>query len=450
MANSRNSPSAEPASGLTARASEKLRQFVQPGDRLVAALSGGVDSVALLHILRTLQGVHGFLLSALHVNHGLSPNAGHWQAFCETLCGEWGIPLDVVCVTVQRDSAEGPEAAARRARYGAFARADADWLVLAHHRNDQAETLVFNLLRGAGVSGAAAMPVMRDFPGRPGLRILRPLLDAPREEIETCAREQGLAWIEDESNEDTRYARNFVRRKVFPLLRERFPGCDAVLARAATHFAESDELLDQLARMDAGTAMREGRIVAAELAKLDDARARNLMRHVLKRESVLLPDSARLHEIVRQICAATPDSHVSFDLADRELHRFRGEVWIVKRREPAVATVEWRGEKILVWGSSAVSFVPAQGAGISRIKLEQGKVILRSRSGGEHVQPDCRRPRRSLKKLLQEYEVPPWQRETLPLLWCGEQLVWVPGIGVDCAWQCAPGEAGWVPAWKSD
>lgn len=432
-----------------ARASEKLRQFVRPGDRLVATLSGGVDSVVLLHLLRTLQGVHGFLLSALHVNHGLSPNAGRWQAFCETVCGEWSIPLDVARVTVERKSAEGLEAAARRARYGAFAQADAEWLVLAHHRDDQAETLIFNLLRGAGVSGAAAMPVMRDFPGRPGLCILRPLLDASREEIEAFAREQELAWIEDESNEDMRYARNFVRRQVFPLLRKRFPGCDAVLARAATHFAESDELLEQLARMDAGTAMREGRIVAAELAKLDDARARNLMRHALKREDVLLPDSARLHEIVRQICTAAVDSHLSFDLRGRELHRFRGEVWIVKPTEPGDET-EWRGEETLVWGNSILRFSPRMGAGINRRKLELGRVKLARRRGGEHMQPDGRRPRRPLKKLLQENEVPPWRRETLPLLWCGEELVWVPGIGIDCAWQCAPGEAGWVPILECD
>lgn len=449
MANSRNSLFAEPVSGLTARAAEKLRQFVRPGDRLVAALSGGVDSVVLLHLLRMLQGVHGFQLSALHVNHGLSPNAGRWQTFCETLCKAWNIPLDVACVAIERDSAAGPEAAARRARYCAFMQADAGWLALAHHRDDQAETLLFNLLRGSGVSGAAAMPVMRDFPGRPGLYILRPLLDASRADIEAFAREQGLAWIEDESNEDMRYTRNFLRRRVFPLLRERFPGCDAVLARAATHFAESDELLDQLARIDAGTAMRDGRIVAAELAKLDDARARNLMRHALKQESLLLPDSARLREIVRQTCVAAPDSQVCFDLAGRELHRFRGEVWIVKPADPGNET-EWHGEETLAWGGSMLRFSPCAGGGISRRKLESGRVILARRRGGEHIQPDCRRPRRSLKKLLQEHELPPWRREALPLLWCGEDLVWVPGIGIDCAWQCAPGEAGWVPIWECD
>lgn len=449
MANSRNSPLVEPVSGLTARVSEKLRQFIRPGDRLVAALSGGVDSVVLLHLLHSLRGVHGFLLSAVHVNHGLSRNAGRWQAFCEMLCGEWGIPLEAKPVAVERDSAEGLEAAARRARYGAFAQAEAEWLLLAHHRDDQAETLLFNLLRGAGVSGAAAMPTVRDFPGRPGLRILRPLLDVPRGEIEGYARARGLGWIEDESNEDLRYARNFVRRQVLPLLRERFPGCDAVLARAAAHFAESEELLDRLARIDAETAMREGRIVAAELAKLDDARARNLMRHVLKRANLLLPDSARLHEIVRQICDAAPDSQVRFDLDGRQLHRFRGEVWIVRPLDPG-GEMEWHGEAALRWGGATVRFTPAQGAGISSAKLSRSKTVLVPRRGGERLQPDCRRPRRPLKKLLQEHEVPPWRREALPLLKCGDDLVWAPGIGIDCTWQCEPGEAGWVATWETD
>jgi tRNA(Ile)-lysidine synthase len=434
MANSRNNPPVD----LTARVSEKLRQFIQRGDRLVAALSGGIDSVVLLHLLRKLQGVHGFLLSAVHVNHGLSPNSGSWQSFCESLCRQWGIALEVRRVDVERASAEGPEAAARRARYGAFGQVEAEWLVLAHQRDDQAETLLFNLLRGAGLGGAAAMPVARDFPGKPGLRILRPMLDVAREDIEADARLEGLSWIEDDSNEDERYARNFLRRRILPLLRERFPGCHVALARAAAHFAEGDGLLDQLAQIDARTALRGGRIVAVELARLaglDEARARNLMRHVLKRENI-------------QVCGAAEDRHVSFDLGSRELHRFRGEVWIVPRCRGGGAELEWRGESALPWGESTVLFAAVIGAGISREKLGQGKVTLGPRRGGEHIRPDCRRPRRELSKLLQEREMPPWRREALPLLWCGEDLAWVPGVGVDCAYQAAPGEAGWVPSWE--
>lgn len=448
MANTRNSLSTEPASELVEKVSARLNQFLRHGDRLVVALSGGIDSVVLLHLLHSLQKDRGFQLSALHVNHGLSPNADAWQAFSQELCTEWGIPLDIIRVEVERDASAGPEAAARRARYDAFAQVDAEWLLLAHHRGDQAETLILNLLRGTGVSGAAAMPVVREFPGRPGLRILRPLLEATREEISAYAQAGNLAWVDDESNGETRYARNFLRQEVFPLLRERFPGCDAVLARAAAHFSESDGLLEQLAQVDAGSAMRGGRIVSAELAKLDDARARNLLRHVLKRENILLPDSARLHEIVRQIRFAAPGNHVGFALDNSELHLFRGEVWIVRPTAPAASAVEWRGEESLPWGNSTVRFTKAVGGGISREKLACNEVRLAARQGGEHMQPDSRRPRRPLKKLLQEHGVPPWQRQAMPLLWCGQDLVWVPGIGIDCAWQCPPGGAGWAASWE--
>jgi tRNA(Ile)-lysidine synthase len=444
MASTRNS---SPSVDLAARTSNCLGQFVQSGDRLVAALSGGADSVLLLHVLRKLSQTHGFRLSALHVNHGISQNAGCWQSFCERLCEAWGIRLDVKQVVVERGGGEGLEAAARRARYDAFAESDAEWLVLAHHRNDQAETLLFNLLRGAGVCGAAAMPMVRVFPGRTGLRVLRPLLEVTREEIETCARSEGLLWMEDESNVDARHSRNFLRHRIFPLLRERFPGCDAVLARAAAHFAEGDVLLSQLAEIDARTALREGRIQVAELCRLDEARARNLLRHVLKRAGIAMPDSARLHEAVRQVCHAAADRQVRVDLGQCQMYRYRGELWLAPAMlKPGAA--DWHGESVLTWGQDTLRFGRTEGGGIGLDRLAGKAVRILPRRGGERFRPDVRRPKRELKKLLQEHGVPPWQRDIMPLLWCGEELVWVPGIGIDCAWQCRVGEAGLLPAWE--
>ncbi|MBI4989734.1 MAG: tRNA lysidine(34) synthetase TilS [Rhodocyclales bacterium] len=444
MASTRNS--SHPVD-LTARTSDCLGQFVRPGDRLVAALSGGVDSVLLLYILNKLSPMRGFRLSALHVNHGISPNADQWQAFCEGLCEALGIRLDVKRVVVERSGGESLEAAARRARYDAFDEAEAEWLALAHHRDDQAETLLFNLLRGAGVAGAAAMPAMRAFCGRAELGVLRPLLDASREEIEACAHSESLSWIEDESNADIRYSRNYLRHRIFPLLQERFPGCKAVLARAASHFAESEYLLEELAGIDAGKVLREGRIVASELAKMDSVRARNLMRYVLRRAGLSLPENARLHEIVRQVCHAESDRQLSFDLGDRVLRRYKGEVRLTPHGV-AGADREWQGEDVLEWGSTMLRFKATKGAGISREKLACGCIRISPRQGGERFRPDGRRPRRELKKLLQEHAVPPWERDRMPLLWCGDELVWVPGVGIDCAWQCRDGEAGLLPAWE--
>lgn len=445
MANSRNN---NPPVSLPALVSGCLNQYVRVGDRLITALSGGIDSVSLLHVLRELSGTKGFLLSALHVNHGISPHADRWQAFCEQLCKDWAVPLRVKRVVVGSGDGEGLESAARKARYSAFAEMDAEWLALAHHRDDQAETVLMNLLRGAGLAGAAAMPVVRRCPDRPGLRFIRPLLDASRADIERHARSAGLTWLDDESNADDRYARNFLRSQVMPLLRERFRGCESTLARAATRFAEGEHLLEELARIDAEAVLREGRIVVSRLASLDAPRARNLLRFVLRSAGVVPPESTTLHEIVRQLCRAAADRQLRFDLGNALLHRYRGEAWLIENAEPGT-DMEWQGEDRLMWGSRMLRFNAVVGMGISREKLSGAAVRIAPRRGGERLRPDRLRPRRSLKKLLQEKGVPPWERGRLPLLWCGSDLVWVPGIGIDSAWQCAAGEPGILPEFGS-
>ncbi len=441
MGNTRNRN--QPADPLAAAVAE-LKAHVRPGDRLVAALSGGVDSVLLLHLLHGLAEELGCALSALHVHHGLSPNADRWQAFCEELCHARGIPLTVRRVSVRRDDPDGLEAAARRARYAAFSACEAEFLVLAHHRDDQAETLLLNLLRGAGVAGAAAMPTVRPFNPAAGPRILRPFLDLPRETILAHARAQGLDWIEDESNADPRHARNFLRHRILPLLEGRFPGCNAVLSRAAAHFAEAGSLLDDLARLDSEAAMEDGRLVVSRLAALAPARARNLLRHVLRREGVRLPDSAYLEEMLRQIVHAAPDSQPRFDFGDRAAHVWRNRLWLVTAAAP-VEEVEWHGQAGVCWGGLDLHFERVEGRGIGLDRLAGQKVRIAPRRGGERLRPDFRRPRRSLKKLLQEQAIPPWARGRLPLLWCGEELVWVAGIGIDSEWQCRPGKAGLMP-----
>ncbi|MBK6629557.1 MAG: TilS substrate-binding domain-containing protein [Betaproteobacteria bacterium] len=191
------------------------------------------------------------------------------------------------------------------------------------------------------------------------------MLEVSREEIDACARLEGFSCMEDESNFDTRYSRNYLRHRIIPLLRERFPGCDAVLARAAIHFSESQSLLQELARNDSREVLRDGRIVSSQLAKMDDARARNLMRFVLRCEGITLPDSARLYEIVRQVCHAAPDSHLRSDLGEMKLHRYRGKVWLIPHYV-AVTDMEWRGEVELKWGNAVPRFREMVGEGVSR------------------------------------------------------------------------------------
>lgn len=419
-------------------------------NRLCVALSGGRDSVVLLDALSRMRSPGGveFSLSALHVHHGISPNADAWAGFCADFCRSRAVPLKVVHVEVPRGGGEGLEAAARRSRHAAFAGCAAGWLALAHHRDDQAETVLLNLLRGTGIAGAAGM--LAERPQRSGPALIRPLLDVSRAAIDDYAAGNGLAWIDDESNDDVHYRRNYLRRAVMPGLAEKFPGAPLALARAAGHFAEGAALLDDLAQIDrAALATAAGRIALVGFNALTPPRARNLLRFELVAAGFRAPDTRWIDEALRQLASAGGASETRVATPDGELHVYRGELYVVRRRPPApTEAVPWQGETELSWAGGRVCFVPASGAGIRRDLLGDGGVRLDVRRGGERLQPDSRRPRRTLRNLLQEGAVPPWERDRLPCLWCGDRLVWVGGLGADAAFACPPGHDGLEPAWK--
>ena len=417
--------------------------------RLRVALSGGRDSVVLLHALHRLQAAGGesFALSAIHVHHGISVNADAWAEFCGDLCDGLGISLEIVRVSVPRDSGEGLEAAARRLRHQAFASCAADCLALAQHRDDQAETVLLNLLRGAGVAGAAAMPAVRA--ARRGPCLLRPLLDVPRAVIEGYAVEQGVRWIEDESNEDRHYRRNFLRHEILPALESKFPGARQALARAAGHFAEAGQLLDELAAADELLVrLPSGRLCLDAFNRLAPARARNLLRYAWRAAGFRAPDTRWIEEALRQLAVSDAQSATCVASPEGELHVYRGEVYLLPQR-PAVPDVPlpWHGEPLLWWAGDRLRFEDAAVGGIRRELMVAEAIEIRPRQGGERFKPHARRPRRSLRNLLQEVAMPPWERERLPLLWIGGRLAWVGGLGVDADFACAPGDSGILPVW---
>jgi tRNA(Ile)-lysidine synthase len=318
MASTRKSPSIDtPAAELTTALATCLRRHVQTGQRLVVGLSGGIDSVVLLHALAVLRHDD---VTALHVHHGISPNADHWAAFCAAFALRLALPFISIKVDVERASRDGLEAAARRARHAAFAAAQADWIVLAHHRDDQAETLLFNLLRGTGIAGAAAM---RKRSGK----LLRPLLNVGRDEIARYAAEHRLDWIEDESNGDLRHARNFLRHRILAPMTQRFPAAPKNLAGAAARFAEAQDLLDDLARLDLGASTGFPVTVAA-LQALAEPRARNVLRYLLAGQAVRIPGAARLREALRQMLTAGSDRHPALQLGEHRLVRRRGLIYL--------------------------------------------------------------------------------------------------------------------------
>ena len=378
--------------------------------RIAVGLSGGVDSVVLLHQLSRRQAV-----SAIHVHHGLSPNADAWAKFCRRLCKRWGIPLQVRKVKVLKGR-QGLEAAARLARYEAFRTSKADCIALAHNLDDQAETVLMNLLRGAGRRGASGMAERSRLDGK---LLLRPLLGVPRKSILRYAREHGLEWIEDETNRSEALTRNFIRLRVGPLLESRFPRWKESLARAARHFA------------------------AAEV----DARA--LLREFLASRGVRAPSEARLVEMLKQLTGRGARTLLEHD--GLRLRVYRGRVEVEESADASsFSPVAWKGEPTLKLPAlgGEVRFRRVRGGGFALDSSKEKRWSVRLRSGGERLQPDPRRPRRTLKNLFQEAGVPPWRRERLPLLFCGEDLVWVPGLGVDARYQARERAPGVLPEWR--
>ncbi|MCR4299756.1 MAG: tRNA lysidine(34) synthetase TilS, partial [Gallionella sp.] len=409
-------------------------------------------------LLRQLAPRFSWKLSALHVHHGISPNADAWVDFCAVLCKSYAITLHIEHVDIAPLRAHGIEAAARKLRHAAFAKQSVDFVALAHHADDQAETLLLQLLRGAGVRGASAMPLLARRDGSPN--VLRPLLHCLRQEILDYAAAHGLRWIEDESNADDSYPRNFLRHCMLPLLEEKFPAYRATLTRNAQHFAEASELLDDLARLDAQNSLslpswegvgereedNEFRLEISRLQSLSPNRAKNLLRYLLHSIGAPMPQTVQLDDMLRQLCGARQDAAVCVEYGGWEVRRYQGRVYVlhVPGDFDRSLVLPWHGEAGLDWPalSARLVFEHAQGRGISLAKLQRAPVTLRLRQGGETLRPQPNAATRTLKNLLQEHYVPPWQRDRLPLLYCGEKLVCVPGVAIAAKYQASAEEAG--------
>jgi tRNA(Ile)-lysidine synthase len=427
----------------------RLAPLLPEHTSILVGLSGGLDSVVLLHLLHQLAPRFHWHLSALHVHHGISPNADSWAAFCTNLCASRQIPLVVECVDIQPLREQGIEAAARTLRHAAFARQSCDFVALAHHADDQSETLLLQLLRGAGLRGVSAMPVLAaGEANKPA--VIRPLLDIPRAQLLAYAHAHALAWIEDESNCDESYPRNFLRHRIFPVLAQSFPAYRTNLTRAAQHFAEASALLDEMAREDAGAIdFAMATLPVARLRKLSLSRAKNLLRWFLHEQGAPMPSEVQLAQMLRQCLTAAVDTNPCIRYGDWELHRYRDHVHVF----PALAAYDsdlqlrWQGEHRLYWPAlgTEVVFERVRGQGISLAKLQAAFVTMRLRHGNIGLRPRHGAATRRLKNLLQENAVPPWQRERLPLLFCGDELVCVVGVAIAAAFQCAPDEEGVLP-----
>ena len=379
---------------------------------LLVGLSGGLDSCVLLHALSRNPRLAHQGLRAVHVHHGLHADADRWAQHCRDLCKAISIPLVITRVEVQRDAGDGLEAAARKARYTAFEQQmqAGDVLVTAHHRDDQAETFLLRALRGSGPDGLAAMRSLRPFATG---QHWRPLLQVPRSHLLDYAHAHGLAWQEDPSNLDTHHDRNFLRQKVMPLLRERWPQADLALLRSALLSADAVELLEQedhAAVQQVQTDEPQCLSASALLALPAPRRARVLRRWI---ESLGLPPLPRegVAHIESDLLQARADASAKFRWGEVEIQRWRDLLHAQRRREPL--SVDWQAE----WDGWQPLLMPDGGTLVLEgTEAFPTPLLAHARRGGERLQLPGRQHSHALKHVLQDLGIAPWVRAQLPLL----------------------------------
>ncbi len=466
MGNSRKSP--RPNKGVLhvaerfERALEAIpARVVVSGGAIAIAYSGGLDSGLLLRLLADHGRRNALDCYAFHIHHGLSPNADDWLAHCAQQAESVGVQFDAVRVVLPDVAEHGIEQAARIARYQALGelcrRHGVSLLLTAHHQDDQTETVLLQLFRGAGLRGLSGMADADDAHALLGGDILlcRPLLGCRRSELEQAAAELGLSHIVDESNADVRYRRNAIRHDILPQIDGHFPGAAAAIARSSRHWQAAQRLLDELAEIDE-THCAEGDALRLDLlAQLSVERIDNLLRYWLVGQGAWQPPSAaQLTQLRMQLLHAQDSAHPSLNLCGLLLQR-HGRLLVADRRmagEPPQReiSIQWRGEREITvpeWQGKLL-FEPQSGKGVCPLRLQVWPILLRPRSGGERLKLDLQRPSRTLKNLFQESALPAQQRPWLPLAYVSGSLVFAAGLGMDAREADVDGgvRLGWRPS----
>jgi tRNA(Ile)-lysidine synthase len=429
---------------LISRLSDLLPGF--PDVRLVVALSGGVDSTVLLAALAAHRakapGVR-----AIHVNHGIHPNAPRWSEHCRALARGLHVPLDILATKVSRTGGASLEAAARDARYSMLAQAlePGEFLLTAHHEDDQLETVLLQLFRGAGTAGLAAMPQIAPFAGG---WLARPLLSRTRAELEEWARGARLSWVEDDTNADETFDRNYLRRQVLPLIRERWKGVGTAVSRSARHAAEAQRLLDEAGRTDVERVSSGPDLFVPGLRALQPDRRRNALRFWIANSGARAPDTARLDELAGPVIDARPDANPKIAWGDVEVRRHADLLTIRKvaalRAMADSPALEWQWKRVpileLAEAGGTLELTRDPHGPIDLDALPDAVSVSRRR-GGERLRPRRGGPRRTLKSLLQESHLSPGERGRLPLVFSGATLLAAGSLWVDESIQATPATA---------
>ena len=416
-------------------------------NRFVVAFSGGLDSTVMLHALAASRSMHQNSITAVHVDHGLQDDSAAWGKQCKAFADGIGVDFVEMKVDVDVAGGQGTEAAARAARYDAF-RAylqAGDWLLSAHHQDDQAETLLLNLMRGSGPAGLAGIGELLPLGAA---WLVRPMLDVSRACLRDYADAQGLAWIDDPSNEDRQFDRNYLRHEIMPLLEARWPDAAGRMKRSAVLAGEASQLLDQLADADfRKLGARPDRLALDKLLQLSPERQRNVLRYVVRELGLPTPPARQLQSVITELLPAREDAQPVVQWPGAEIRRYRDNVYVLAQGVAAhagdlvpVAVVPDMDSIPLAPGFGDLSLERDAPSGLAEQVVEAG-LELRYRGGGEEIKPLGQIHTRKLKKLLQEEGVVPWMREKLPLLYCAGELVAVADLWIADSAASAPGTA---------
>lgn len=425
-------------------------------DQVVVAYSGGLDSSVLLDALVRLRDAQQIsALRAVHVNHGISARAQDWQSHCETVCELLRVPLQVEKVDVER-GARGLEDAAREARYVAFLRHlnPVDNLVTAQHLDDQAETVLLRLLRGAGPRGLGAM---RDVRALGPARLVRPLLHWRRDELLDYAKRRGLEWTEDDSNQDIDLDRNYLRHQVMPSLASRWPGYASSLGRAASLAQDADQALAGYARAElAKLGAERGTLSVAWLRNQAGSMQGGLLQEWARMLGLPLPGAKAIERILSEVMNAAIDGMPKVEWgppgAPVEMRRYRDQLYLMAAPPPHDASLKltWAVEPCLVLpDGSRLMAQRSVGVGIAARHLLPGGLEIRFRQGGERCQPVGRSGSHPLKKVFQELEIPPWVRDRIPLIYNENELISVAGCFTCEGYAAGPDEEGCEVSWEA-
>ena len=433
---------------------ETIAEFADtfpPGARFVVAFSGGPDSLALLHAFtRAREREPGLRLCALHVDHHLHPDSTRWARQCVEVCRRLSVELTVLDATLKRNDAEhGNEGVARAARYAAFERiiSTQDVLCTAHSEDDHVETVLLNLLRGAGPRGLAGIPDRRRL--GEGM-VARPVRGVPRATLQAYARATGLPLIRDPANEDRRFSRVILRRQVIPVLETRWPGMRRTLARAAERSRESAELLDTLAAIDLEPAGGIGGVTldAGAVEALEPARRRNAIAGWLRARGIASPGARRIEQITRDLIRARSDATPCVRLGDIEVRRFQCRIHLVSRVRPVAAQVvrRWRIPESATLDHGHLAWESCTDGGLDNAARDM-EITVRCRGDDARWMRPLHVRGRSLKKRFQSLGIPPWERGHIPLVFAGDVLAAIGSVWINPRLMAPPGTPGWRVVW---